>query len=158
MAKNDEKVKNNSSKSDVGFKVLMAFVPPIGWFTWGILGLVGWATYSAVDEKRAEYTQTQDTILVTGIHKEMLTDICARKKNAYIYTNPNVFASGIGKNGKEYDMSFKSYDGSEAGFVERGDSIVVNFTYRNGERYKDSVLVNLTKQKMIQDAIKGKVK
>lgn len=158
MGKNYKMVDNDSSKSDIGFKLLMVFVPPIGWFTWGILGLVGWGVYEAVDEKRAEYTQTQDTVLVTGIHKEMLTDQHARNDKGHIHTYNNVFARGIGKNGKEYDMAFKSYDGSEAGFVERGDSIVVNFTYRNGERHKDSVLVNLTKQKMIRDAQKAQVR
>ena len=159
MGKNYKMVDNDSSKSDIGFKLLMFFIPPVGWFTWGILGLVGWGVFEVVDEKRAEYTQTQDTVLVTGIHKDMITDQHARNDNkVYKYTNPNVFARGTGKNGKEYDMAFKSYDGSEAGFVERGDSIVVNFTYRNGERHKDSVLVNLTRQKMIRDAIKSQVR
>ena len=158
MAKNNENVENNSSKSDIGFKLLMAFIPPIGWFTWTALGVIGLGVYEAVDEKRAEYTQTQDTVLVTGIHKEMLSDIQARNDKNYVHTYNNVFARGTGKNGKEYDMAFKSYDGSEAEFVERGDSIVVNFTYRNGERYKDSVLVNLTKQKMIRDAQKAQVR
>lgn len=152
MGKNYKMVDNDSSKDDIGTTLVHIFLYPMGCLTWVILGVVGWGVYEVVDEKRAEYTTKQDTIFVTGIHKDLELDRYARHDHGHTYNTPNVFATGVGSNGKEYNLEFKSYDGSEAGFVERGDSIVVNFTYRNGERHKDSVLVNLTRQKMIQVA------
>ena len=104
------------------------------------------------DEKHAVYNSVQDTLVVTGTYPsiERYNHVHGQYRE-YEYNH----ISAIDKNNQEYNMQFYA-DGKEPTFVERGDTIVVNFQYRNGERMtdKDSIVANLTRNRLINQIIK----
>ena len=104
------------------------------------------------NEKHAVYNQTQDTLVVTGVYPSV-------SHHNHLYGQHREYEynhiSAIDKNNQEYNMMFY-VDGTEPTFVERNDSIVVKFQYRNGEHMtdKDSIVANLTRNRLINQIIK----
>lgn len=103
------------------------------------------------NEKHAVYNQTQDTLVVTGAYPSV-------SHHNHVYAQHREYEynhiSAIDKNNQEYSMMFY-VDGKEPTFVERNDTIVVKFQYRNGERMieKDSIVANLTRNRLINQIV-----
>ena len=141
--------------------LMITLLPPVGWITYAVLGMAGWLTYLGIDESRAEYTTKQDTVWVIGVNNnpDRKMKSCEYYQGCVKgYTHNNIVISGVNTNGQKQYNGFHTRDCNDAAFIESGDSIVVKSTYRNGVQCKDSLIVNLTKQKMIQNAIQNKVR
>ena len=148
--------KNDFDENDV-LNILYGIFAPLG-ISLGIVcaATAGLSVRDIYDEKHAVYNSVQDTLVVTGTYPsiERYKHVHGQYRE-YEYNH----ISAIDKNNQEYNMQFYA-DGKEPTFVERGDTIVINFQYRNGERMtdKDSIVANLTRQKMIRDALKSQVR
>ena len=98
---------------------------------------MGMSSCTDNESKQADvYTQTNDTVYVTGTTK-----------------NQNPLVTGIDKNNKEVRLFFVKGSAEENSFIDRQDTIVVNRKYKNGKVMlnEDSLIVNLTRQKLIND-------
>ena len=130
-----KKLKNIDVDEHYAMHTLYSIFVSLG-ISLGIVGAAnaGLSVRDIYDEKRAVYNQTQDTLVVTGANYNHI--------------------SAIDKNNQKYNMVFYA-DGKEPTFVERGDTIVVKFQYRNGERMtdKDSIVANLTRNRLINQIV-----
>ena len=109
----------------------------------------GLCAYEIYDEKNAVYTQKQDTLVVTGTYPSKHTN-----PPKFISTSQYNHIIAKDKNNLEYRMKFLA-NGGEPTFVERGDTVVAKFQYRNGERItdKDSIVANLTRDRLVANTV-----
>jgi len=110
----------------------------------------GLCAYEIYDEKNAVYTQKQDTLVVTGTYPSKHTNPPKFSRSTRQYNH--IIAKD--KNNLEYSMKFLA-NGGEPTFVERGDTVIAKFQYRNGERItdKDSIVANLTRDRLVANTV-----